>query len=772
MWIIYDQSSSSINSNNSSTTNNSSNQKTSNDDFIDANLNQNATSIEWNNTTLNKALNGNSLNTVMSVWQLPEKAKNYNISLSKANYQSYQWYQIPFSVFFNQITAYIANSTSESFKSLLSNIIQNSNEISNASYATYVFKYNESLKDAFYVCKVQSNDKTYYSKIIWLQESTVPNPNGVNGYNITYQYNQYNSDTYDYQPSKGNEIIVAPWNTNLSFSTSITKSNNGSLSWNDYYMVWQAGSYYSSVMSMANSTSYQYIFNCTNETTNVDILIFNSNGQIIKTNNLGINYTINVIDPLQIENSTYSLATNSSTTPISYNGKSYNDVVVDNNSPLTFSLSINGLTAKSFKNYDYTVVYSLIPTENYENENNDNSMNSLPLELSESSSWKYSFSNIPDGIWNVAVQIIGPTQNDISINSNSNYQIVKSYVEISPTYSNTSYNQSNSLSVKYAACIWQEVTYEWQSSSNQGKTWTTLITNTVNNNSSYWNLSTISDYSFQTAYQSEEYRLIVSNASGIYSTITSNVVNLTQTLLTPVISFNNSIYQTQYNSYTMAFASISANTINLKLSFTQFGNQIAINSSILNGLDIDVTAYQGYDSTDDSIYNDQSVSTFYNASNNSIIIPIQSSNLINNYTTEYYGDGNNPVQSPIQLYVTLYQNNQSTNSNTLQVQFLSISYTGDDAAGNGVGTITIDGNQQNSTSYSSFDSSLNNYDGTLYYEWQKSTNGSNWTNVHSLSYQGLTTSVITQDVYYRLIVYASKNEEIFTSSNVITFQYY
>ncbi|MBO6072116.1 hypothetical protein J6P59_00380 [bacterium] len=37
--------SSSINSNNSSTTNNSLNQRTSNDDFIDANVNQNATQV-------------------------------------------------------------------------------------------------------------------------------------------------------------------------------------------------------------------------------------------------------------------------------------------------------------------------------------------------------------------------------------------------------------------------------------------------------------------------------------------------------------------------------------------------------------------------------------------------------------------------------------------------------------------------------------------------------------------------------------------------------
>lgn len=763
--------------NSSSTTpiNNSATSVTSNSknisNLFQTSVNNNAKQLSWLNTNLNIAISGSNLSNIISVWQLPTNSTTYSIMMNHTNCSAFQWYQIPFSVFFSQITNYLANNSTQSVENLLNLIVQNSIPITNATSSSYNVNYDAILSDAFYICKAKNNGQSYYSQITWLQEPTLLNPNGVNSYSVTYQYNQNNYDTYNYQSTKNEETIVSPWNTSLSFSSSVTGTNEDSTKWSNYFIVWQAGNYYSDVMNMDDPSSFQYSFNCTSQTTNVGILIFNSNGQLIKTNETGIKYTINVINPLKINDCTYSLSTSSQTTPVSYNNKTYNDVVANNNSSIEFTLSINGLTNKSFAKYDYEVIYSLLQPSNYESDNNETAFQSNPMDLSNVNSWKYSFTSIPSGIWDVEVSIIGPTKNSVPLKSNSNYQIVNSYVKIAATNSNTSYGQSNTLSVKYGACIWNEVTYEWESSSNKGNSWTVLATSTVSN-SPYLNLATISSYSVQGSYKNEEFRLVVSNASGIYSTIISNVITLTQNLLTPIINFKNSTYQTQYNSYKMAFVSTATNTFNLNLTFSQYGSNIGVKSSELNGLNLTVYAYQGNNSSIDYIDEDVNLSSFYNATTNSITIPISTSNLISNYQTEYYGDGNNPIQSPIQLNVSLLENNQWIESNTLQVQYLSISYTGNNSAGNGIGTVTINSNQQNPTPYSSFDSSLDNYYETLYYAWQKSLNGTEWSNVSSMTYEALTTNVITQNVYYRLIVYASKNEQEYTSSNVIQFQCY
>ncbi|MBO6072115.1 hypothetical protein J6P59_00375 [bacterium] len=138
---------------------------------------------------------------------------------------------------------------------------------------------------------------------------------------------------------------------------------------------------------MSKPSSFEYTLVCSDSTTNIDILIFNSNGQMITANNIGTQYNISIIDPLNLGGTSYSLTTSSANHQISYNGTNYQAVAINNLTSTTFNLNIDGFSSDSFsKYYLYGITYSLIPLVNPNEIDRYSTISSSELFLSNKSS--------------------------------------------------------------------------------------------------------------------------------------------------------------------------------------------------------------------------------------------------------------------------------------------------------------------------------------------------------------------------------------------------
>ena len=493
---------------------------------------------------------------------------------------------------------------------------------------------------------------------------------------------------------------------------------------------------------MSKPSSFEYTLVCSDSTTNIDILIFNSNGQMITANNIGTQYNISIIDPLNLGGTSYSLTTSSANHQISYNGTNYQAVAINNLTSTTFNLNIDGFSSDSFsKYYLYGITYSLIPLVNPNEIDRYSTISSSELFLSNKSSWSYTFKNVPEGIWKVAISISGPNGFILNLdNAGKSYIIVNQFVKITPTNSDTAYGQSNNLSITSAACAWTEIQYEWEQSTDKGKTWINLSSGNLSS-AHYLDLSNIPNCPIS-GDCAGEYKLVITNANGIYQTLTSNIVNIKQSLYTPTINFTNGTYIEQVKNYTMAFISTNTNSFDIAVSLSQYGKKCSINASDLNNISFIVYGSE-WNNQLESIYSNSNLSFFYNSSTKSIIIPVPVSQLEDAFPS--VGDG-------IYLTLQLEEDGQFITSNYLPLQYLSI--TLDDT-----GTIY---------------SSLYNSDGVLaaplYFEWQKSSNGINgWNKIDDISCGSLNNinPYPYVAVYYRLIFYDGVNKDSFSSSNVI-----
>lgn len=74
-------------------------------------------------------------------------------------------------------------------------------------------------------------------------------------------------------------------------------------------------------------------------------------------------------------------------------------------------------------------------------------------------------------------------------------------------------------------CVWNDITYSWQDSTNGGDTWSNLLTDTIQNNGND-HLSFGPSYNITSSNTSyTEYRLVITNAFNKTQKIISNIIS-------------------------------------------------------------------------------------------------------------------------------------------------------------------------------------------------------------------------------------------------------
>lgn len=743
-----------------------------------------AFSSSWSSTELSSVVSIPKsylpiLENSLSIWTLNSTSTRYNIVCNTSNNNiSYQWYQIPFSVFTTQLNDFTNDVNNYNNASLFAQLLcQNGKPITGATTNSYSFAYGTNLTDALYVCEMKENNSTSYSQITWLRSTYANNPLDVNSYSLTY-YNtaeinnpggNYNGDINPVQGNYNNETILETYNgTQITFVLTLNNVNIQSTS-PAYFVAFNAGSVYSPIMNLQNSKSYEYIFTASAQTNSVGISIFGPDGMLISTTNSGTSYVISVNDPLDVADATFNVnASAPSQEIINSQGTAINQITAKQGKSITFTLSISGFSASDFANQGYTIQWF----------NNDNEVNKQQ-SLSNQSAWSYTI-KAPQGTTTISYAIYGVNGNQINADSaNNSYQIVVNYLNIAAYPGETQYGSSNSISLQNYTCSWSNIKYEWQSSLN-GKDWTTLTSGNLNGSNDFLNIPT---YNIPKSNESYQYRLVVINANDSSETLISNVISASDNLVTPTLSFNDSTSQAEFKKDGLAFENPNQD-FDVSISLTQFGSNIK-NVSQLNGISLILSAtylpsyeYADFTTTLTTINN---IASLYDVATNSIVISINASSLFK-WTQQMLAEYNNSPNGnytlsgwyPVTLNCSITQNGYSISTSSLKFNFeqLTISAPTKDNEGMEI-TNNIYFVPCYQVQMTSDDTNVYNFlsQTTKYYQWQFSSNGTtDWQDI-----SGQTTAsfdnYLNEAGYYRLVLYKSPKKEFFIASNVIHFEF-
>ena len=242
----------------------------------------------------------------------------------------------------------------------------------------------------------------------------------------------------------------------------------------------------------------------------------------------------------------------------------------------TWSLNNNDFdTSNNINDYVQYTVYS-----------NGSSRSTNWLPLNKLSSW--SFSTVIQGSGHVSVYfestINGITNYGATASSaNINYNFEANYANISwDNGAKVAQGNSNSIST-IGYCWYEKLNYNWQISTNDGKTWTDIAKQSgsiVPNNNS---LSSIPTYNLSDVDNStNQYRLMISNPNDSSQVFYSNVITENDSLITPTIEF-------VYNKTTT-----NAKNVEIALSLTQYDKTLNDESQLANlsgTLNINNSAY-------------------------------------------------------------------------------------------------------------------------------------------------------------------------------------
>ena len=350
------------------------------------------------------------------------------------------------------------------------------------------------------------------------------------------------------------------------------------------------------------------------------------------------------------------------------------------------------------------------------------------------------------------------------------YQILSQYVVINWAEQNIKYQESGTLQINNGTCYYSEAKYQWQISTNNGKTWNNLEKGSGQISSSPSSL-VFSDITYKVQKETNNalYRLEIINDNNSNEVLYSNSLSPNDNLVSANITFANNLYNLeQKNSQTYgALLSSQDNNIDLVVSLSQFGKNTT-NEELLKELSGNITLTTQYFNNQINLTN---LWQYYNKQTNQIIIPISTSTLItfenNSYSYDY--NATNSQYVPISLSLTINQNQSEITSNTLTI-------TPEDANINLTSTKAF--NKIKDTYYCQYGQSISltsnnsnlNFPSSITYQWQYSENGtSNW---QDISANGTSSSLpidIEGNIYYRLVVGETAMGDANIYSNVIHF---
>ena len=484
-------------------------------------------------------------------------------------------------------------------------------------------------------------------------------------------------------------------------------------------------------------------------------------------------------NPLAI--SDYALSTSSDATSVTANG--YTDIEASNGGKVSFTLSLysssgGNLTASSFSSGEYYVEYVFNNPNNY-----SQTVNSKQLDLSQSSSWSYTFDVTP-GLWNVSVNIYNSngnvvyTANGNTISNNgASYQIVCQYATIAWNPSAVQYGDSSTIELTAGTSYWTNANYYWQVSSDNGKSWT----NIPNQTGELTSLTSLANEASYTVNKEESnnnsYRLEIVNANFPSELFYSNVLSANDDLVTPTISFTNSTYQNEFTSSKTwgALVSTTPATVNLTISLSQFGSATT-NAKLLSELSgsvyINNQDYSNFSSNPYQLSTFNSLSSYYDAKTNSIVLPISTSDLVSfeqDVISEYnnYNGTTSTAWQPISIQLTINQGNNSINTNTLTLTPEQASINLSSAKGFNLVKNTYYCSYGQEVTLDSSNSSLS-FPSTTTYTWQSSTDGTTWTNVDNATGPSLQVT-LDSNIYYRMVAGETQMGAVQIVSNVIHF---
>lgn len=293
----------------------------------------------------------------------------------------------------------------------------------------------------------------------------------------------------------------------------------------------------------------------------------------------------------------------------------------------TWSLNNNDFdTSNNINDYvQYTV---------YGSDSTPRSTNWLPLN--KLSSW--SFSTVIQGSCTVGVNFessIGYGATASSANNNAiNYHFYANYANISwDNGAKVAQGNSNSINT-IGYCWYAKLNYNWQISTNDGKTWTDIAKQSgslVPNNNS---LSSIPTYNLSDVDNStNQYRLMISNANDSSQVFYSNVLTENDSLITPTIQF-------VYNKTTT-----NAKNVEIALSLTQYDKTLNDESQLANlsgTLNINNSAYLTI----------KSLASYYDVATKQIIFTIPMSEVASICSSSNYSNA---------LFTFILNNNTTSN---------------------------------------------------------------------------------------------------------------